>query len=100
MGLLVALPFYLTALTLLFVGRMRTEHLHDNIFHRLFDFCESTTLGRVIGGSALFSPTIIVMVGTAIVCPADMLDGAMFATLPWLVFSLTALAELRYQRRI
>jgi len=99
-GLLATLPFYLLALTLLFVGRMRTERVPGNVFHRAFDFCESTALGRLAGGAALFSPTIIILISSAILCPADILDGVGVATLPWLVFSIGSLLELRYYRKI
>ena len=99
-GLLVSLPFYLLAVTLLSVGRMRTERVPGNVFHRAFDFCESTGLGRLAGGAALFSPTIIILISSAILCPADILDGVAVATLPWLVFSIGSLLELRYYRKI
>ena len=99
-GLLVSIPFYMLAIILLFVGRMRTERIPTNIFHRAFEFCESTIVGRIIGGVALFSPTIFTIVGTMIFDSSEILDGVIFGTLPWLLISLFFLGEFKYHRKI
>ena len=92
--LLLSVPFQIVAHILLFIGKMRTEHIESNIFHRAFEFCEKTVAGRVLLGLALFSPTLLIFVTAAFLCP-----GHIVATLPWLLSSLAPLLELRYQRR-
>ena len=97
--LLLSVPFQIVAHILLFIGKMRTEHIESNIFHRAFEFCEKTVAGRVLLGLALFSPTLLIFVTATFLCPGHILDTLIIATLPWVLISLTPLVELKLQRR-
>jgi hypothetical protein len=98
-SLLFSIPVHFAAHILLFVGKMRKEHIERNVFHRAFEFCEKTIAGHVLLGLALFSPTLTILGAATFLCLGNILDVLIVATLPWVLSSLTPLVELKLQRR-
>lgn len=98
-ALLVSVPFQIIGQVIVFIGVYREEHIESNWFHRMFAFCDSTILGKLLLGLCVSSPVLLIFVANILIAPNNLVAAISMALIPWILCPIYSIVELRGGRK-